>query len=118
MPKSRLAGGSAETSRALLVDGAGGLRIEAGDGAQQGGLAAARGTEEADELALGDIETDIAQGGEVAVALGEVADFEERHRCHPEAKAEGPFPSRQRSLAALGMTRFACHLAFGADLPS
>ena len=64
----------------LLVDGAGGLRIEAGDGAQQGGLAAARRTEEADELALGDIETDIAQRGEVAVALGEVADFEKGHR--------------------------------------
>jgi hypothetical protein len=64
----------------FLVDGAGGLRIEAGDGAQQRGLAAAGRAEEADELTLGDIQTDIAQGGEVTVALGEVADFEEGHR--------------------------------------
>ncbi len=60
---------------ALLVDRARGLRIEPGDGAQQGGLAAARGPEEADELALGDIERDVAEGGEVAETLGEVTDL-------------------------------------------
>ena len=36
---------------AVLHDAAGGLRLEAGDDAQQRGLAAARGPEEADELA-------------------------------------------------------------------
>src|SRR5207249_854366 len=42
----------------------------------QGGLAAAGRAQEADELALGDIKTDIAERGEVAVALVEVADLE------------------------------------------
>ena len=71
----------------LLADRAGGLRIESGDGAQQGRLAAARGPEEADELALADIERDIAEGGEVAEALLEVADLEViiRHRKAPAA---------------------------------
>src|SRR5215204_4796592 len=60
---------------ALLMDGARALRIEAGDGAQQGGLAAARGAEETDELALDDIERDIAEGSEVAETLREVSDL-------------------------------------------
>ena len=43
-----------------LLDAAGGLRLEAGDDAQQRGLAAARRPEEADELALRDVEVDVA----------------------------------------------------------
>ena len=76
MPKSRCGRRQRRDVAALLADRARGLRIEAGDGAQQGGLAAARGPEEADELALGDVERDVAEGGEVAEALGEVADLE------------------------------------------
>src|SRR6185312_6457437 len=63
----------------LLPDRARGLRIEPGDRAQQGGLAAARRPEEADELALGDVQRDVAESAEVAVALVEVADLEIAH---------------------------------------
>ena len=64
---------------ALLLDRAGGLRIKAGDGTQQGGLAAARRPQEADELALRDIERDVAEGGDVAEALVEVTDLQIAH---------------------------------------
>jgi hypothetical protein len=47
------------------------LRLQAGDDAQQGGLAAARRAEEADELALGDIQLDVAQGGERSEVLAD-----------------------------------------------
>jgi hypothetical protein len=53
------------------------LGVEAGDGAQERGLAAARGAEEADELAAGDVEVDGAQGLEAAEALAEAADAQE-----------------------------------------
>ena len=53
------------------------LRVEARDRAQQRGLAAARGPEEADELALVDVERDVLQGGELAEMLVQVADAEE-----------------------------------------
>ncbi len=52
MPKSRAAGGRCGHVAAADLDAAFVLRIEAGDGAQQRGLAAARRPEEADELAL------------------------------------------------------------------
>src|SRR5207302_2207326 len=80
---------------APLADRAGGLRIEAGDGAQQRRLAAARGAEETDELALGDIERDVAEGGEIAEALGKVSDFEVATACHPKAEGRDSlyFPS-------------------------
>ena len=76
MPKSRCAGGSAETSRPFwrIVPEVCGSRPAMARSKR--GLAAARGPEEADELALGDVERDVAEGGEVAEALGEVADFE------------------------------------------
>ena len=54
------------------------LRVEAGDRAQQRGLAAAGGPEEADELALLDVERDVLQRGELAEALVQVADAQER----------------------------------------
>ena len=59
MPKSRCAGGSRETSRPPISMRAGVLRVEAGDRAQQRGLAAARRAEEADELAALDLERDV-----------------------------------------------------------
>ena len=62
------------------LDAAAILQIEAGDGAQQSGLAAARRAEEADELAAMDVEIDAAQGLEGAEALGELADRDKRSR--------------------------------------
>ena len=56
MPKSRWAGRQSPTRPAPFWRmRPGGLRIEAGDGAQQRRLAAARGTEEADQLARRDV---------------------------------------------------------------
>jgi hypothetical protein len=53
------------------VHRAGGLDFQAGDDAQQRGLAAPRGPEEADELALGDTEVDVAQSGELPEVLAD-----------------------------------------------
>jgi len=83
---------------ALLVDRPGGLRIKARDRAQQRRLAAARRPEETDELALLDVERDVAQRCEGAVAFGEVADLEIGHSCHPEAEGRGIFPVKDPSL--------------------
>ena len=70
MPALRFHGGSRVTSRAAQPHVAGGRLDEARDHAQRRGLAAARGAEQHHELAVGDIERDVAHGVEVAVALG------------------------------------------------
>ncbi|MNT56839.1 hypothetical protein D3C72_1941730 [compost metagenome] len=49
------------------------LPLQAGDAAQQGGLATAGGPQQAHQFALGDIQAHPAQGGEVAEALVDVA---------------------------------------------
>jgi hypothetical protein len=59
--RSRAARAAAPRCRGPPADRAGRLRIEPGDRAQQRGLAAARGPEEADELALDDVERDVAE---------------------------------------------------------
>ena len=53
-------------------DVAGGGHFQAGDHAQDGGLAAAAGTEQGHQLALLDGEGDVADGGDVAELLGDV----------------------------------------------
>ena len=57
--------------------------LEPGDGAQQGGLAAARGADEDAELAFGDVEVDAAQGVDLAVVFLQAADGQARHRFSP-----------------------------------
>ena len=74
MPKSRCEGGSRVTSRPPISMRARILHLEAGDHPQQGGLAAARRAEEADELALLDGERDVVERGERAEALGDALD--------------------------------------------
>jgi hypothetical protein len=59
---------------AVLHDAPGALRFEAGDDAQQRGLAAARRAEQADELALVDREADVAKRDEAAEVLGNPLD--------------------------------------------
>ena len=59
------------------------LRVEARDRAQQRGLAAAGRPEEADELALVDVERDVLQRGELAEMLVQVADAQERRSAVP-----------------------------------
>src|SRR5258708_6120919 len=59
----------------------GGCRIdEAGNDAQGCGLAAAGGTEQDEELAIGDVERNIIDGLEVAIALGDAGQPQARHR--------------------------------------
>ena len=67
-----------ETSRPAISMRALVLRVEAGDGAQQRGLAAAGRPEEADELAAPDLEIDRLQGGEGAEALPQALDAQKR----------------------------------------
>src|SRR3546814_695381 len=56
---------------ALQQDGALAGRLEAGQHAQQRGLAAARGAEQREELAPEDVEGDVVDGDEVAETLGD-----------------------------------------------
>ncbi len=56
---------------AAQLDAPGGLRLQPGDDAQDGRLAAARGAEEADELALRDLQVDALQRDEVAELLAD-----------------------------------------------
>ena len=60
----------------LAVDGdvAGGDLLEAGEHAQQGGLAAARGADQHDELAVGDVDRYAVDHLDGAVGLADVAD--------------------------------------------
>jgi hypothetical protein len=59
------------------LDQAGILRVEAGDRAQQRGLAAAGRSKEANELALRHVERDIVQRDELAEFLREIADAQQ-----------------------------------------
>src|SRR3546814_6015743 len=65
-------------SLALQQDGALAGRLEAGQHAQQRGLAAARGAEQREELALEDVEGDVVDGDEVAETLGDADDLHVR----------------------------------------
>src|SRR5439155_20798845 len=58
----------------VLLDAAAGLDIEARDRAQERRLAATRRAQEADELALGDLERDVGEGRQAAQLLGVAAD--------------------------------------------
>src|SRR4029453_11291851 len=60
------------------TDLAGGGLGEAGEDAEQGGLARAVGAEEAEQLALLDREADAVQGRDGAVALAEIEHLQQR----------------------------------------
>ena len=70
MPMLRWFGLRLTTSLAVDADRAGGRGLEAGDHAQRRGLAAAGGAEEGDELALLDVEVEVADhvGGAVVTS--------------------------------------------------
>ena len=63
---------------ALEAERPGRGRLEAGDHAQRRGLAAARGAEQREELARGDREVGVVDRDEVAEALGDVVDLDDR----------------------------------------
>ena len=71
-------------------DGAGGRAVEAGDEAQERGLAAAGGADEDHELAVLDVERDVADDLGVAEGLGDVREGDAGHQ-------SGPAAGRQRS---------------------
>ena len=68
---------------ALVVDEqvTGGDVLEPGDQPQQGGLAAAGGADEDDELTVFDIQVDMPGNGRTVVTLADVAQRDTGHRC-------------------------------------
>ena len=79
MAMSRSFGGTLFTTRAADGDLAGGDVLQAGDHAQQRGLAAARGADQHHELAVGDVDADAVQDLDRAERLAHVADVDRRH---------------------------------------
>ena len=61
---------------------AGGRRLEAGQHPQQRRLAAARGAEQREDLALGDVDADVVDGAVAVEVLDDVLDLEERRGLH------------------------------------
>ena len=57
---------------------------KAGDGAQQGGLAAAAGAQQRTERAVGEVEGDAIERRGLAVALGDAVDLDRAHRSPPK----------------------------------
>jgi hypothetical protein len=72
------------------VDRAGALCLEPGDDAQQRRLAAARRAEEADELAVADVERDLVQGDEAAEVLADAGERQEWRRSSLTRSRRGP----------------------------
>jgi hypothetical protein len=56
-----------------------GRALRAGDHAEQRGLAGAVGTDDAEDLALAQVEVDAVEGAQPAEPLGETAGLEQRH---------------------------------------
>ena len=77
MLTGRCHGGTAAMSWPSIRILPGGRRLEAGQHAQERGLAAARGAEQREELALVDVEADIVDRVDVAELLGDVLDPDE-----------------------------------------
>ena len=81
MATSRAVAGRAVTSRSPMSDATFGGEFEAGDHAQRRGLAAARGAEQGDQLAGGDVEADIAHRLDLAEGLGDVLEADGLQAC-------------------------------------
>ena len=79
MAMSRLDGGRPATERPLMEISPEVIGSKPGDGVEQSGLAAARGTDEHQEAALVDLDVDVLEDLERAVGLAQVGDFEKRH---------------------------------------
>ena len=72
-----LVGAQAGDVVAVEEDPAGVERLEAGDQVEQRRLAGAVRTDDAEDLALVDVEGDVGVGGQAAVALGDAFDVEQ-----------------------------------------
>src|SRR5690606_41613000 len=62
---------------------AGGDPVRPGDHPQRGALAAARGAEQDHELAVGDVEVEAVDGGDLAVPLSHPSEGHARHGAQP-----------------------------------
>ena len=80
------------------ADLARGHGLEPGDHGQQGGLAAAGGADQRDELARAGLEVDALEHLDDAVALAQVADGQD-DMSHPKPHASGISADRERWLA-------------------
>ena len=78
--------------------------LEAGDHAQGGGLAAARGSDEHEELAVGDVERQVLHGMEaVVVDLVDMVQHQFRHGYTPSTR-HTPAPADGTSMTACPAT--------------
>jgi hypothetical protein len=96
------------------ADGAARRPLQAGDEAEQGALAAARGAHDGHDLASADVEADAREGGvAVGVGLGEVARAEHPHlpRSRRARRAGGRGGRRPASPVALPRTAKRTRLA-------
>ena len=116
-------GGTCDDVDALEPDLPGGRRLEAGDHAQHGRLAAARRPEHREELAAADVEVGERDRDEVAVALGDLVDRDDDgwlvgrrvgDRCsrHVRFLSDGSRP-RKGAHASAPTVRAADHAATG-----
>ena len=80
MATSRSRGRTSFTILAADLDGAVIGVLEAGDGAQQRRLAAARGADQHGEFAVGNVEVDAAHGMNAAIVLVQSGYLQMRHR--------------------------------------
>ena len=80
---SRYFGSTSVTSRVADQDAAGGHRLQPGDHAQRRGLAAARGAEQHQELAVRDVEVEALDHLDGAEGLADVARGVTRMRLSP-----------------------------------
>src|SRR5690606_33930945 len=92
---------------------AGGDPVRPGDHPQRGALAAARGAEQDHELAVGDVEVEAVDGGDLAVPLSHPSEGHARH---------GAQPTRRTHRGETGAATGACAPPGGAarapDVPS
>jgi hypothetical protein len=108
-----------------LLDAPARLRIQTRDRAQERGLSASRRPEEADELALVDVERDAVEGSEVAESLGKLPNPEEcggrgsggdRHREGSARRSRAPAgPATTRAADPFTELRRVSGYFFGSD---
>ena len=79
-------------------------RFQAGDAAQRGGLAAAGGAEQGDQLAVGDLEADMVDDGLVAEALDQSFDGDARAHAANRVLFRIPNFSGARIMATISAT--------------
>ena len=115
---SRSCGGSAVTSRSPISTRPAGRRLQPGDHAERGALAAPRRPHQHHELAVGDLDVE-PPGGDVAVGIG-LLDALEPHRCHGypfTAPAVRPWTIRRWNSEHQQRHRRRGHDRRGQDLP-